>query len=82
METIQQMWEGYVAKVLAPLGPTISPVQYTETRRAFYAGFFSMLSACERIGEDDISEDRGVGYLEARKREVTRFFSDVQAGKA
>lgn len=82
METVKQMWDDYAAKVLAPLGPTISPVQYTESRRAFYGGVFSMLTACGRLGEADISEERGVGYLEARKQELLRFYADVATGKA
>jgi len=82
MQTVLQSWESYVAAVLAPLGPTISPTQYSETRRAFYAGFCSMLVACERLGEPDITEARGIGYLEARKQEVAKFYDDVKANRA
>lgn len=80
METVKQLWDGYAAKILAPMN--VSETQYMETRRAFYAGSFCMLMACQRLGEASISEDAGVDYLQARHDEIIHFYEDVKAGRA
>lgn len=78
MDTVQQMWDNFAERILAPMN--VSANQYTETRRAFYGGAWGMLCAMKRVGEDDITEDRGVDYFQARHDEITKFYEDVLSG--
>jgi hypothetical protein len=78
-ETVAQMWDSYARAVL-PMD--VGETQKTETRRAFYAGVFALLEKFKNIGENEVSEDAGVAYLEAISVEVTRFYVDVLARRA
>lgn len=78
MDTVEGMWDEFARRILAPMN--VSENQYTETRRAFYGGAWCMLSAMQRIGEDDVNEDAGVAYLQSRHAEIVKFYEDVKAG--
>jgi hypothetical protein len=78
-ETVRHMWDDFAAATL-PVG--VSGVQRKETRRAYYAGFFAMLCAARSIGDDSVSEEEGVEWLEALHAEVLAFYEDVKAGRA
>lgn len=78
-ETVQQMWDGFASSVLPKDAP---PIQWTEMRRAFYAGCYGMLMACSQIGEESVSEDTGVLRLELWKQECEDFYRKVKEGKA
>lgn len=77
-ETCAQQWESYVKGVMPKDAPE---VQRTETRRAFYAGLFSMMNAMKRIGEPDIPEEAGVEWLDDLDREIMLFYQDVKNGR-
>lgn len=79
METFAQMWESFRDKVIPPTAPQI---QVDEMRRAFYAGAWVTLTAVQRIGENDITEDAGIVYLEALKKEGEEFYQRVLSGRA
>lgn len=55
-----------------------SAVQLFETKKAFYAGFYSSLGILlNLVGGDDCSEEDGVVKLEGLKRECEDFFTDT-----
>lgn len=76
---VRDGWYQYVERVLPP---NASATQKAETRRAFYAGAWHVLSTMQDIGEPDISEDQGVAILESIKTEILGFLDDVKAGRA
>jgi hypothetical protein len=79
MTTVKEAWDSFAAMVLTPAHPE---VQYTEMRRAFYAGAWGMLMGCSGIGDDSASEDAGVERLEAWRKELETFQRDMRAGRA
>jgi hypothetical protein len=72
-KTIAGQWDDYFVKVLLGSGVTNS-VQIQETRRAFYAGAYALLMLLSRIASDDVTEESGVEYLEACRRECQAFY--------
>ena len=66
LPTAAECWEAFEASVMPD---DAQDVQRYETRKAFYAGFWSMLSICNRIGEPDVPEADGVAMLERLQRE-------------
>lgn len=79
MKTVKAEWEEYARLVLPADAP---PVQITETRRAFYAGAWSMLMQSSELGDDSVSEEQGVIALEWWRREIEAFHRAVQDGRA
>lgn len=77
LRTIKEEWTDFVRKSYE--GVPIGNTQYDEVRRAFYAGALVMLLNVNRIGEDDVSEDAGVDYLETVHAELNQFFERVVA---
>jgi hypothetical protein len=69
MNTVQEKWDQYEEMVVpASAGPN----QRIETRRAFYAGAYAMLTTMEDLPED-ISEEAGAMVLEGCKEEILAF---------
>jgi hypothetical protein len=58
-----------------------SAVQVMETRRAFYGGAWSFLTALLTIDEDT-PDEAGVAMLEVLKAEIQSFEELVKAGRA
>jgi hypothetical protein len=71
---VRDGWQDYAEKILPAHAPR---VQGQETRRAFYAGAFELLSRLAELGDDSIPEDAGVEVLEATKREIEAFVRTV-----
>jgi hypothetical protein len=67
LPSIEECWTAYADRVL-PADAGV--VQRYETRKAFYAGFWSMLSICIRLGESDVSEADGIAALERLRIET------------
>ena len=61
--------------VFAKMKP--SPVQVSEMKKAFFAGAWSMFCALEEIGEPHVSEQEGMDYLEARRKELEAFKAKI-----
>lgn len=79
-ETVNEMWDSFARAVLPP---NCSTVQRWEMRRAFYAGCHAMLEACSfGIGDDSVSEEQGVQWIEEWHQELRRFQADVREGRA
>jgi hypothetical protein len=67
LPTIEECWTAYARRVLPP---DAGVVQRHETRKAFYAGFWSMMSVCLRLGEPDVPEAIGMATLERLRIEA------------
>lgn len=74
-ETVEDMWQGFAAAVGVPVGD----VQWTETRRAFFAGCHAMLTAVKNIPDDEAA---GVAQLQDYEAEVHGFFDRIARGAA
>jgi hypothetical protein len=74
MKTLEQEWLNYSSRIL-PKG--CSPVQRQETRRAYYAGIWTLLQMVKEIGDDEVSEDQGVQELEKLENECINFMSQI-----
>jgi hypothetical protein len=73
LPSIQECWTAYADRVL-PADAGV--VQRYETTKAFYAGFWSMLSICIRLGEPDVSEADGMATLERLRVEGETWIRD------
>jgi hypothetical protein len=78
--TIKEQWESYVRAVMPA---SVGQVQLQETRRAFYAGAYAMITALT-AGVSDEAEmtPQDVNVMESLHRELEQFYSDVKQGKA
>ncbi len=77
-KTVAEEWAYFEHKVLMGVGD----IQRTEMRRAFYVGYQQAINATAALGEDAVSMDEGVKFLEARMAELAAFGEAIQAGKA
>lgn len=78
--TIKKEWEEF-AGIMFP-GATVSTVQFTEMRKAFYAGFTCLLLICMRLGDDEVSEEEGCELLSALEVECRAFLTAPKGGEA
>ncbi|MEH2029827.1 MAG: hypothetical protein V7K67_09145 [Nostoc sp.] len=74
MNTLEQEWLNYASKVLPKGCP---PVQKQETRRAYYAGIWTLLQMVKELGDDEVSEEQGAQELEKLEEECVSFMSQV-----
>jgi hypothetical protein len=79
IQPLRRDWDDYNANVLPKDAP---PIQRSETRRAFYAGAYTMLCKVSEIGESHVSEDQGVSTLESLKAECEAFYDQMNRGQA
>lgn len=77
--TVREAWESYALSVLPKDAPR---VQFTECRRAFYAGAHSTLQRFIEVGGDEVNEDDGAAHLENLTNECWAFQRDVAEGRA
>jgi hypothetical protein len=78
--TIGDLWLSYLDQVI-PVGAPL--VQIQESKRAFYAAAGLVLDLLmSGIGDDTVSEEDGVAYLESLHQEVRAFVGDVVNGRA
>lgn len=70
---VEELWQSYAAAVGVPVGG----VQWTETRRAFYAGAMGLLCELKGMGG---SEDEGVAALKSLESECVAFAESVGRG--
>jgi hypothetical protein len=76
-DRIMKKWKSYASSVMPP---DVHPVQYSETRRAFFAGANAMMSVMFSVSGDDVSEDAGAVVLEEAKMELEEFVRRVGTG--
>ncbi|MBN3875229.1 hypothetical protein [Nostoc sp. JL23] len=74
MKTLEQEWLEYASKVL-PKG--CSPIQRQETRRAYYAGIWTLLQMVKELGDEEVSEEQGAQELDKLENECASFISQV-----
>ena len=75
LKSIEEEWQGFAKMVFGK--SDVSTVQYGEMRKAFYAGAYVVVTALNRIGEPDVTEDEGVEYFENRDEECQQFYKDM-----
>lgn len=79
MKTIAQWWDQFKT-VLDPKAP---PVQVTEMRRAFYAGYQSCLAAgLQMADESKDNDDIGATMIQRQWEECRAFAESVRRGEA
>ena len=76
-DQVGRLWRSYRMNVLPA---RCSPVQETETKRAFYAGAFAALSELDATASTDIPEDQQVDRLQAMMLELIAFQQSVVKG--
>lgn len=79
MKTIAEGWAEYRRLVIPPSAP---PIQLQECRRTYYAAVEWMLLQFWHGGEDAVSEDAGVEYMESLSVEARAFAQLVAERKA
>lgn len=79
MRTVADQWASFRAIAYPPHLPAS---QERELRRTFYAGFTAALGIVLDLGNDDVSEDAGVGILEGLRSEVQAFSDAVANGRS
>lgn len=72
LKTIEEEWTAFSAMIFAKMNP--GPVQVEETRKAFFAGAWAMLTAMRIVGTDEITEDQGVQFFDDRQKEGAEFY--------
>jgi hypothetical protein len=78
MKHVEREWEEYRRHVLPS---NVSTVQLTETRRAFYAGAYLLLSSLtEILGEEQEPTPEDIAKLDAINNELKEFFAKVGTG--
>ena len=78
--TIAQQWQEFANAIFEG---AVSETQYHETRKAFYAGVWSVLCLQhDMLGSPDVSEEEGVRVLEGWTEECQAFYQEIrrQAG--
>lgn len=77
ISTVKDQWDSYVKAVFTNV--EISPLQYHETQKAFYAGFLASIHVtCEEIGSIDDEEQGGDAIV--RLCEELKEFGDKMFG--
>lgn len=74
MKTVQQEWESFAKAIFR--GQEISEIQFTETKKAFFAGATAMLSMVQSVGDDGVTDEDGVAYLDALHDEILAFMQN------
>jgi len=75
MKTIQQEWELFAKSVFG--AEDVSKVQYTEMKKAFFAGATAMFAMVQETGDPSVTEDQGAAHLDALQDEVVAFMRSV-----
>ena len=76
-KTIEEEWQGFSGMIFAKMKPPPGPVQIEETKRAFFAGAWAILTAMKAVGEPDVSESDGINYLDDLQHEGERFYQEL-----
>ncbi len=71
-KTIEELWTEFKNQII----PADSPdIQFKEMRKAFIAGFSTMMLINRRIGQIDISKHVGCEYLEQLYQEMIKEYN-------
>lgn len=74
---IDEAWQSYARSVLVRHA---GPVDWLETRRAFYAGVEAMFQLAVAIGAPEVTEDEAIKTMTAIRQELVAFADAVKAG--
>lgn len=75
MMSVESMWQQFAAAVSIPM----NGVQWTESRRCFYAGITVLISQLNNMPDD---EKKAVEQLVAWAKQCAEFNRRIQEGKA
>lgn len=70
MKTVAEEWDNF-AEYISRNSP-VGDVQRKEMKRAFYAGYWSMITDIEQAAEDGVMDS--IKFMERRRAEVAEFF--------
>ncbi len=76
--TVAQSWGMFSRIVFGDTPP--GPIQYQEMRRAFYAGFHTMLVNFAKVASLD--EQTGIDYFNSIHQECIEFATEIERGFA
>lgn len=79
---LRAKWTSYYDTTMLPCGIKPGSIQYTEMRRAFYAGFLKCLLMLRDDIGDETDEDIAVEAMKLLHDEAVTFFEDVKKGLA
>lgn len=71
LKSIEEEWRGFAAMVIPSLTP--ESIQYTEMKKAFFAGALVVNAAIYEIASPNVSEEDGKKYLANVKDELVEF---------
>ena len=74
LKTIKDEWETFSEVVYG--GKNISQIQYDETKRAFYAGAYVVLTHAIQIGKLNITKRQEMDHFKSLKLELEEYFQD------
>ncbi|KYC42096.1 hypothetical protein WA1_19035 [Scytonema hofmannii PCC 7110] len=74
IRTIEQEWLDFRKKVIPH---NASAVQVNEMKKAYYMGAYAMLQLSKALGDEDISEEEGVQFLEQNENFLHHFFKNL-----
>ena len=75
LKSIEEEWIGFAAMVIPELPPQTT--QYSEMKKAFFAGAWSHHNAVVEIGEPHISEEEGCAFLTKIQEEIEAFKAQI-----
>lgn len=70
LKTVAEEWDGFADHIFRNM--PVSDVQREETKRAFFAGYWSMITDIEQAAEDGVMDS--IEFMELRRTEVAEFF--------
>lgn len=76
---LDKAWREYAIKIIPVDAPN---VQFTESRRAFYAGAISLFNTMmDSVGPGVEPTDEEVAVLDSIKAEIDAYVDDLKAGR-
>ena len=79
---IEAQFQEWAKRVLVEMGTRPQDTQWIESKRAWYAGAYSLLGMLSIISNEVITEDEGAYRVDLLSQEIHRFFALVKDGKA
>jgi hypothetical protein len=77
-KTLDKLWTDYATKVLPP---NASPVQVAETKKAFYAGAYSILTAMvDQVGDEEDATEEDMDMVGGFFTEAEQFLASQIKG--
>lgn len=82
LKTIEEEWQGFSRMIFSKMKEPPGAVQVEETKRAFFAGAWAMLTAMRIVGTPEITEEQGMQFFDERQREGAEFYRELMRNHA